>query len=186
MCFKRNHSFAFLWWSSLQTKEGQWYKEFNLVELENGKTSSDRWVQFDKGIIERTIYLGPSTCLYRPFLKRCTLYPTSSKATWSWSSSSLIISRNSLSPSTTWTRLQMGGEQPTLTDVTRYFDIHVLLPQTILYCIFKTSSFPLAVCPRSLLEEFKQLCVSFFLNSFCEYSGNVKPVKHVTTPVWWL
>ena len=78
--------------------------------------------QYDPVIIERTIglVLGPSTALYEPFLKHCTLtnkavgiVQTSSEATGSWSLSPLIVSRDSFSHQT-WARFQPGGAQPTL------------------------------------------------------------------------
>ena len=74
--------------------------------------------QYDPVIIERTIgrVLGPSTALYRPVLKHCTLtnkavgdyikglVQTSSVARRSWSSFPLIVSRDSFSHQT-WVRL---------------------------------------------------------------------------------
>ena len=72
--------------------------------------------QYDLLITKRTIGLvfGPSTALYRPFLKHCTLnnkvdtVKTSSEASGSWSSSPLIFSRDSFSHHT-WARFQTGG-----------------------------------------------------------------------------
>ena len=81
-----------------------------------------QWRRCDPLIIERTIglVLGPCTALYRPFLKYCTLtnkavgeyitglVQTSSEATRSWSSSPLIVSRNSFNHQT-WARFLPGG-----------------------------------------------------------------------------
>ena len=72
--------------------------------------------QYDLLITKRTIGLvfGPSTVLYRPFLKHCTLnnnadtVKTFSEASGSWSSSPLIVSRDSFSH-LTWARFQKGG-----------------------------------------------------------------------------
>ena len=78
--------------------------------------------QYDPLIIEKTIglVLGPSTALYGPFLKHCTLTNkavgtiwralsnTSSEATRSWTSSLLIVSRDSFSHQT-WACFQPGG-----------------------------------------------------------------------------
>ena len=83
--------------------------------------------QYDPVIIVRTIglMLGPSTALYEPFIKHCTLinkavgtiwralFQTSSEATGSWSLSPLIVSRDSFSHQT-WARFQPGGAQPAL------------------------------------------------------------------------
>ena len=71
---KKNLSPSLLWWSSLQTKEGQRHTEFLLVRFENSQTPSTTTV-YDPVIIEWTIGLvfGPSTALYEPFLKHCTL-----------------------------------------------------------------------------------------------------------------
>ena len=70
---KRNKSPCFLRWSGLPTKEGQRYTEFYLVGSTIVKRLRRR--QYDPKIIERTIglLLGPSTALYRTFLKHCTL-----------------------------------------------------------------------------------------------------------------
>ena len=108
---------------------------FKLDFLENMKSADGTFLQatvdiykrlgrrqFDPLIIERTIglVLGPSTALYRPFLERCTfdlqggwdymmgLVQTSSEATRSWSSSPLIVSRDSFSHQT-WARFHTGG-----------------------------------------------------------------------------
>ena len=83
--------------------------------------------QYDPVIIERTIglVLGPSTALYEPFLKHCTLTNKAvgtiwralskppQEATGSWSLSPLIVSRDSFSHQT-WARFQPGGAQPAL------------------------------------------------------------------------
>ena len=82
--------------------------------------------QYDPAIIERTIglVLGPSTALYEPFLKHCTLtnkavgtiWRALSKppqATGSWSLSPLIVSRDSFGHHT-WARFQPDGAQPAL------------------------------------------------------------------------
>ena len=78
--------------------------------------------QYDPLITERTIglVLGPSTTLYGPFLKHCTLTSKAVGTLWRalskppqrrqgpWSSSPLIVSRNSFSHQT-WARFQPGG-----------------------------------------------------------------------------
>ena len=83
--------------------------------------------QYDQVIIERTIgiVLGPSTALYRPFLKHCTLTNKAMGTIWwamykppqrrqlSWSLSPLIVSRDSFSHQN-WARFQTGGAQPAL------------------------------------------------------------------------
>ena len=62
-----------LWWSSLQTKECQMHSDFRLVGLKIVKSLRRR--KYAPMIIERTIglVLGPSTALYRSFLKHCTM-----------------------------------------------------------------------------------------------------------------
>ena len=74
ICFGRNLSPGLLWLSSLHTKEGQMWREFRLVGLVK-IVKRLRRRKYDPVIIERTIglVLGPSTALYRSFLKQCTL-----------------------------------------------------------------------------------------------------------------
>ena len=74
ICVKRNLSPGLLRWSSLQTNEGQRQTEFHLVGFKNKIIKCLRRWQYDPLIIERTLglVLGPSTDLYRPFLKHCT------------------------------------------------------------------------------------------------------------------
>ena len=108
---KRNLSPGLLRWSSLQTKE---IKDTpNFISSGSKIVKRLRRRQYDPVIIERTIglVLGPSTALYEPFLKHCTLtnkavgdymtglVQTSSEATGSWSFSPLIVSPGLLRPS---------------------------------------------------------------------------------------
>ena len=72
---KRNLSPGLPRWSSLQTKEGQRHTEFLLVGFENSQTPSTTVWPSDH-------VLGPSTALYEPFLKHCTLTNKAVRTIW--------------------------------------------------------------------------------------------------------
>ena len=61
-----------------------------------------------------------------------------------WSSSPLIVSRDSFSP-LTWARFQTGGAQPTLADVFIYFWYTVSITLHVCVIIFRASPLYLAV-----------------------------------------
>ena len=102
---------------------------------------------YDPLIIERTIglVLCPSTALYRPFLKHCTLTnykletiwralsrPRPSDATRSWSSSPLIVNRDSFGHQT-WASFNIGGSQHAL-----FGSLYIFLIYNIYYlcCLY--------------------------------------------------
>ena len=70
---KRNLSPGLLWWSSLQTKEGQRHTEFHLVEFENSQTPSTTTVWPSDHRKDYRSCAWPFYSLYEPFLKHCTL-----------------------------------------------------------------------------------------------------------------
>ena len=109
-CFKRKRSLVFFRWSDLQTKEGQRHSEFPLGGLDNN--SRKQWLRPRDNWEDNKFVLYPSTTIYRPFLKHCTLTNKAVGAMWRtlskppqrrWgycSSSPLIVRRDSCSPLT--------------------------------------------------------------------------------------
>ena len=79
---KRNLSLGLLRWSSLQTKEVKDTPNFFSSGSKIVKRLRRR--QYDPVIIENTIglVLGPSTSLYEPFLKHCTLTNKAVETIW--------------------------------------------------------------------------------------------------------
>ena len=166
ICFKWNFSLGIL-------RGDRIYKLRRVKGAANFNSSGSKIIkrrrrrQYDQVIIETTIdysMLGPSAALNKPVLKRWNLtrqcggggytgmtsrVQTSSEKTGSYSSSPVIVSRDSLSP---WTSFHADGTaRPTLVDTIRYFWYSIilyLLPYMPVYWIFITSR--LAVGPRSL------------------------------------
>ena len=138
--------------------------------------------QYDPAIIERTkgLVLGPFTALYRSFLNRCTLTNKAAGSLWR-ALSKPPQRRQGPDPRPFWllvgTPSAFGPElayrlrvaQPTLMDVTIYFDI-------LLYyytCLCTTFLWPLPFGWLLVLnlhkEDYLQIfkCLSFWLLGFC-------------------
>ena len=144
-------------------------------------------------IIERTMGIvpGPSTALYRHFLKLTIwrwdymmgLDQTSSEETWSWSSSLLNFRRDSFGHQT-WVHSQIGGAQLAIFGCHYiYFWYVIFSTYDVWVSIFITSSIDVAISFLSILgglQIFK--CVSSWLHSCCEkWDGSAfKPVIHTS------
>ena len=134
---------------------------------------------YDQAIIDSTIgiVLGPFTSLCKSFLKRCTLINKAVGTIWqalskpcpkeSWSSSPLIVRRDSFSP-LTWTRVQTAPGTSYfiwcryIFLIYYYITVHVCDPHA------NDLSTWLAVGPQSLCGGlFIIKCVSFWLHGFC-------------------
>ena len=138
--------------------------------------------QYDPAIFERIIglVLGPFTALCRSFLKRCTLTNKAVGTIWRALSKPpqrrqgpdprpfwLLVG----TPSAFWPELayRLRKAQPTLMDVTRYFDIllyyYTCLCTTFLLPLHFGSLLVLSLHKEDYLQMFK--CVSFWFNGFC-------------------
>ena len=155
--------------------------------------------QYDPLTIERTIglVLGPSTALYGPFLKHCTLTNKGVGTLWrAFSkppqrrqvliSSPLIVSRDSFSHQT-WARFQPGGAEPAL------FGCHYIFFCYIIFIIYALRvsifmTFPLGwllVCfsyIRRFIYKFLYVCP--FDYRAVAGSGKVGPVNQVNHTSW--
>ena len=138
--------------------------------------------QYDPTIIERTIglVLGPFKALYRSFLKRCTLTNMAVGTIWRTFSKPpqrrqgpdprppwlLVGNPSAFGPELAY-RLRLA--QPTLMDVTRYFDIflyyYTCLCTTFLWPLHFGWLLVLSLHKEDYLQFFK--CVSFLLHGLC-------------------
>ena len=103
--------------------------------------------QFDSLIIDRNLGLtiAPSAVFYGPFLQHCILTNEAVETTWQPNATflgsdkvlisfSLIVSRYSFSL-WTWTHFQIGGKQPTLSDVISQVFWHTFLLPKMWVCL---------------------------------------------------
>ena len=156
--------------------------------------------QYDPMIIERTIglVLGPSTALYEPFLKHCTLTNKAVGTIWRALSKPpqrrqdpdlcplwlLVGTPSAIRPELAFSRAE--HSRPYL-DVAKYiFDIKYLLTMLCVYWfLWPLRLVWLLVCclyKEVYLQIFK--CVSFWLHGCCgEWEGG--PVNRLTTPIEW-
>ena len=158
-----------------------------------------RWRQYDPVIIERTIgiVLGPSTALYEPFLKHCTLTNKAVGTIWRALSKPpqrrqgpdlcplwlLVGTPSAIRPELAFSRAE--HSRP-FSDVAKYiFDIEYLLTMLFVYDFYDLSAWSgcwfVVYIRRIYLQIFK--CVSFWLHGCCwEWEGG--PVNQVNQTSW--
>ena len=195
-----------VWWFSAECKESWLYFEkwtqWHLKHTPNFISSGSRIVkrlrqrQYGPVIIERTIglVLGPSTAVYRPFLKHCTLTNKAVETIWRALSKPpqrrqgpdlcplwlLIGTPSAIRPELASRRAE---HSLPYSDVAKY----ILCPMLFVYSfLWHLRLVWLLVCclyKENYLQIFK--CVSFWLHGCCgEWEGG--HVNRLTTPVGWL
>ena len=186
---KGNLSPGVLRWSSLQTKEGQRHTEF--ISSGSKIVKRLRRRQYDPLIIEMTIGLvvGPSTALYRPFLKHCRVLskpPQRQQGSDLCSLCLLVWTPSAIRPELISRRAE---HILSYSDVAIYiFDIYNMY----YLCCFCIGFYYLSAwCDCWFVVQIKRF-INKFLN-VCPFNytavagiGKVEPLNRLTTPVGWL
>ena len=158
--------------------------------------------QYDPLIIERTIGLvfGPSTALYRPFLKHCTLTNTLRRGLYDRPCPKLLRGDKILFFNHLWLlaetpsaiRPELASRRvehsPLYSDVTIFiFDFLYLLPMLFVYRFYDLSAWCgcwFVVYIRRFIYNFLNVCPFDYMA--VAGSGKVMPLNRLNTPVGWL
>ena len=192
----RNLLPGLLWWSSLQTKEGQRPTKFLLVGFGNSQTPSTTTVWPSDHREDYRSCAWPFYSLVRTFPKALhsdwqgggdymTGLVQTSEATWSWSLSPCLLvgTPSAIIPELAFSRVEHSRPY---SDCAKYiFDIYYLLTMLFVYWFLLPLRLVwLLVCclyKEVYLQIFK--CVSFWLHGCCgEWEGG--PVNQVNHTSW--